>query len=148
MTSKEETGTMHRSKGGIILKLRGFLSLRLFPTCRDCPQYGQAIVYPRKCYYYGKKVCHVPVFIQAPRLRRILVRKAKDVYELELFMYGVPKCPGDKHRWSEVVNQPYFGLYMCVDCGLMELREMEVVGKEGEGYDTVTQRRVKLWSVM
>lgn len=36
----------------------------------------------------------------------------------------------------------------CVTGRLMELREMELVGKDGQAYDQVTGRRVKLWGVV
>jgi len=31
------------------------------PTCRQCPQYGQKLVYARKCYY--QRMCPYPAFI-------------------------------------------------------------------------------------
>ena len=52
----------------------GLLHYR-FPTCRDCPQYGQVILYERKCYY--ERMCFLPVFIQVWRLKRILRRRAE-----------------------------------------------------------------------
>jgi hypothetical protein len=81
MSSTEGLGAkMHRSDGGIILRLRGLLTLRLFLTreekCkRFCPQYGQAIVYPRKCYYGPQ--CDLPLRVQIPRLKRILNRRGQ-----------------------------------------------------------------------
>ena len=43
--------------------------------CRDCPQWGQAIIYPRSCWHLNHTdgfVCPIPKFIQIWRLKRIL----------------------------------------------------------------------------
>lgn len=63
------------SRMGGILAFLGPLLPRL-PTCSECPQYGQAIIYQRKCYYESQ--CGLPAFIQIPRLNRIL-RKREEV---------------------------------------------------------------------
>lgn len=34
------------------------------PTCQACPQYGEKLVYPRKCYY--ARQCGWPAFIGIP----------------------------------------------------------------------------------
>ena len=34
------------------------------PTCQVCPQYGEKLVYPRKCYY--SRQCGWPAFIGIP----------------------------------------------------------------------------------
>jgi hypothetical protein len=59
---------------------------------------------------------------------------------LELLRHG----PKSIREIAEHLNWPEH----CVTGRLMELREMEVVGKAGETFDQVTQRRVKLWGVM
>ena len=49
--------------------------LHPFPGCQSCPQYSQAIIYPRKCYYEAQ--CPWPVFIMKFRLNRILKRRGR-----------------------------------------------------------------------
>ena len=44
--------------------------------CSKCPQYGEAIIYPRKCYYEHQ--CNLPVWFQTWRLKRILHDREKD----------------------------------------------------------------------
>jgi len=46
------------------------------PTCRDCPQYGEKLVYARKCYY--AKQCGWPAFIGIPIVKvRLKFRKIR-----------------------------------------------------------------------
>jgi hypothetical protein len=54
--------------------------LRIFlnhhDRCSKCPQYGERIIYERKCYY--QRMCYWPVFIQIWRLKRILKRRTSN----------------------------------------------------------------------
>ena len=60
-------GGMYAFLGSLLPKL---------PTCFECPQYGQAIIFARKCYYCGPQ-CSLPAFIQIKRLNRILKERAE-----------------------------------------------------------------------
>lgn len=56
----------------------GLLHYQL-PTCRDCPQWGEAIIYPRACWhlsYTDGFRCRWPLVLQIWRLKlkRILKR--------------------------------------------------------------------------
>jgi hypothetical protein len=55
-------------------------------SCKDCPQYGQAIIYKRKCYYVGRQ-CLLPVFLQAWRLKRLLKKRARETELTKLLMF-------------------------------------------------------------
>ncbi len=47
----------------VVSSRSGPLHLSL-PTCQDCPQYGEKLVYPRKCYY--ARQCGWPAIIGIP----------------------------------------------------------------------------------
>lgn len=64
--------------------------------------------------------------------------------QLEVYRFILHNGPVSIREIAEGLNWPEH----CVTGRLMELREMEVVGKAGEIFDQVTQRRVKTWSVM
>jgi hypothetical protein len=64
--SDGENGMHNASKSGPL-----HLSL---PTCRECPQYGEKLVYPRKCYY--ARQCGWPAIIGIP-LVKIRLRLAR-----------------------------------------------------------------------
>ena len=64
--------------------------------------------------------------------------------QLPVYRFICENGPVSIREIAEGLNWPEH----CVTGRLMELREMEVVGKVGETYDEVTQRRVKLWGVV
>jgi hypothetical protein len=93
--------------------------------CFKCPQYHQAIIYPRKCYY--EKQCGLPVFIQRRRLNRILRKKIDETKWAAMGMQAANRhskfsCPDDKHNWGIVVNQPGYMLSICQNCGELDER--------------------------
>lgn len=67
-----------------------FGPLHPLPTCKDCPQYGQAIIFERKCYYTGPQ-CVLPPFLMIRRLRlraRRIENKAKARITAKLQLLG------------------------------------------------------------
>ena len=67
-------GTDFTAPGSRPFPLRLFLNHH--DKCCKCPQYGQKIIYQRKCYYSPQ--CCWPVFIQIWRLNRILKRREQN----------------------------------------------------------------------
>ena len=63
--------------------------------------------------------------------------------QLAVYQHILNHGPVSIREIAEGLNWPEH----CVTGRLMELREMEIVGQDGEEYDQVTQRRVKLWGV-
>lgn len=63
--------------------------------------------------------------------------------QLAVYQYILNHGPMSIREIAEGLTWPEH----CITGRLMELREMEVVAQDGEEYDQLTQRRVKLWGV-